>query len=98
MWLGANAPGRFTGLVLANPAANFPPPDLWRGRADAVRTSGIAPLVEATLERWFTKAFRQASSKRLNEIGQMLLSASTEGYASCCGVLAEADLLPQLGR
>ena len=98
MWLGANAPARFDGLVLANTAANFPPPDLWKGRADAVRASGMAPLVEPTLDRWFTKAFRQTSPERVAEIGQMLLSTSVEGYASCCGVLAEADVTPQLGR
>ena len=98
MWLGANAPARFDGLVLANTAANFPPPDLWKGRADAVRVSGMAPLVGPTLDRWFTKAFRQTSPERVAEIGQMLLSTSVGGYAACCEMLAEADVTPQLGR
>jgi 3-oxoadipate enol-lactonase len=98
MWLGANAPTRFDGLVLANTAANFPPPDLWKGRADAVRVSGTAPLVGPTLDRWFTKAFRQTSPERVAEIGQMLLLTSVGGYAACCEVLAEADVTPQLSR
>ncbi|MBR1256346.1 3-oxoadipate enol-lactonase [Bradyrhizobium sp. AUGA SZCCT0240] len=98
MWLGANAPARFDGLVLANTAANFPPPDLWKGRADAVRASGMAPLVEPTLDRWFTETFRKTSPKRVDEIGQMLQSTSINGYAACCGVLAEADMSSQLAR
>ena len=98
LWLGANAPRRFNGLVLANTAANFPPPDLWKGRSDAVRASGMAPLVEPTLDRWFTKPFRKTSPKRVGEIGQMLQSTSIKGYAACCGVLAEADMSSQLAR
>jgi len=98
MWLGANAPGRFDGLVLANTAANFPPADLWKGRADTVRSSGMATLVEPTLERWFTKAFREARPARVAEIGRMLISTSVAGYASCCEVLAQSDMLPELDR
>jgi pimeloyl-ACP methyl ester carboxylesterase len=98
MWLSANAPSRFAGIILANTAPNFPPPELWKGRAEAVRTSGMAPFVEPTLDRWFTRAFRETSPKRVAEIGQMLQSTSIEGYAACCDVLAQADMSRQLDR
>jgi 3-oxoadipate enol-lactonase len=98
MWLGVNAPKRLAGLILANTAANFPPPDLWKERAATVRSSGMAPLIEPTLERWFTRRFREAAPARVAEIGRTLLSTSVEGYASCCEVLAQSDMLPNLNR
>lgn len=98
MWLGANASRRLDGLILANTAANFPPAELWKGRAEAVRASGMAPLVGATLERWFTKAFRDEAPARVAEIGRTLSSTSVEGYATCCEVLAQSDMLPFLNR
>jgi 3-oxoadipate enol-lactonase len=98
MWLGANASDRFTGLVLANAAPNFPPPSLWKERAASVRTSGMAPLVKPTLDRWFTKRFQETAPARVAEIEQMFRSTTTEGYAACCEVLADADMAPQIGR
>ncbi|MFK4539717.1 3-oxoadipate enol-lactonase [Bradyrhizobium ottawaense] len=98
MWLGANAPRRMDGLILANTAANFPPSDLWTGRAATVRSSGMAPLVDSTLERWFTRRFRGAAPTRVAEIGRALLATSVEGYASCCEVLAQSDMLSDLSR
>lgn len=96
IWLGANRGERLTGLVLANTAANFPPASMWRDRAAAVRTSGMSSLVPATLERWFTTAFRERSPARIAQMAEMIGATPSEGYAGCCDVLAVADLRPRL--
>jgi 3-oxoadipate enol-lactonase len=96
LWLGAACPERLNGLILANTAANFPPPGLWRERAAAVRADGTAPLVDATLDRWFTKTFQARQPERVAEIGRMIAATPPEGYAACCEVLAATDLRPHL--
>lgn len=91
MWLGANAPKRFSGLVLANTASRFPPPQLWKERAAAVRSGGMSPLVGPTLDRWLTKRFQDVHSRRTTEIERMISSTSVDGYSACCEILAGAD-------
>lgn len=99
MWLAIHAPQRVTGLALANTAASFPPPTLWRERADAARASGsVAGFVEPTLGRWFTAGFRAAAPDRVAAIGRAIAATPAAGYAAACEVLAETDLLPELGR
>jgi pimeloyl-ACP methyl ester carboxylesterase len=98
MWLGANASDRFAGLVLANTALDFPPPSLWKERATSVRTGGMAPFVKPILDRWFTRRFQETAPARIAQIEQMVRSMTTEGYASCCEVLADADMAPQVSR
>jgi 3-oxoadipate enol-lactonase len=98
MWLGANAPERFSGFVFANTAPSFPPADIWRDRAAAVRKNGMLPLVQATLDRWLTKPFQGAEAARTADIGSMIASTPAEGYAACCEVLAEADESGSLAR
>lgn len=96
MWLGANRGERLAGLVLANTAANFPPASMWRDRAAAVRTNGMGSLVQATLDRWFTPAFRERAPARIAQMAEMIGATPSEGYAGCCDVLAVADLRPRL--
>ena len=96
MWLGANRSERLAGLVLANTAANFPPASMWQDRAAAVRINGMSALVSPTLDRWFTKAFREREPERIKQMAEMIGATSSEGYAGCCDVLAVADLKPSL--
>lgn len=95
-WLGVNHAARFDGIALANTAANFPPATMWHDRAKAVRDGGMAPLVSATIERWFTKRFQEANPKRIAEVAAMISGTSAIGYARCCEVLAATDMLPSL--
>lgn len=98
MWLAANHPSRVAALVLANTAACFPPPSMWRERAAIARRDGLGPLVQATLDRWLTPQFQADHARRAAEIAAMIGSTPAEGYAQCCEVLAEADLRESLVR
>jgi 3-oxoadipate enol-lactonase len=91
-WLGGAFPERFDGLILANTAPNFPPPDLWTQRARAVRERGMQQLVGATLERWLTKGFRDKHPERTADVARMVEATSAEGYARCSELLASTDL------
>ncbi|WP_029003810.1 3-oxoadipate enol-lactonase [Azorhizobium doebereinerae] len=96
MWLGAHVPDRVAGLVLANTAANFPPPGMWEERARAALERGLAPFVAPALERWFTAGFRAAAPERVAQIARVIGATSPAGYAGCCRILAHADVGPDL--
>lgn len=98
MWLGLHAPDRVSGLILANTAANFPPETMWRERAAAVRQNGVASLVEGSLERWVTARYRAACPARVAQLARMIETTAPAGYAGCCDILAETNLLPELSR
>ena len=98
MRVGASHPERLNGLILANRAANFPPPAMWHDRAVMVRANGMAPLLDPTIDRWFSKTYQTAHPERIAAIRAMVAANSPEGYASCCEVLAAADMKPFLSE
>lgn len=91
MWLGANAPQRLDKLILSNTACYMPARELWDERIKTARERGMAPLVEATLERWFTKEFREREPESIARMRAMLLSTSPQGYASCGEAIRDMD-------
>lgn len=91
MWLLANAPGRLNKVILANTAAAMPPPDLWNGRIRSLRRNGMAAIVEATIDRWFTRTFREAEPQTIRRVREMILSAPPEGNIACAAAIRDMD-------
>jgi 3-oxoadipate enol-lactonase len=91
MWLGANAANRIDKLVLSNTASYFPDRTMWDGRIKIARDKGLAALVDATIERWFTAQFRQRSPQAVARIREMFLSTDLEGYVGCGGAIRDMD-------
>jgi len=60
--LGARSGARFESLTLCATFADAPR-QLWADRVEAVRSTGVAPLVEGTIERWFTPEFQSCATK-----------------------------------
>jgi 3-oxoadipate enol-lactonase len=67
-------------------------------RIDTARHSGLAPLVEATLERWFTPAYRVECSEVMAWIAWMIQGTSVEGFIGCCRALQTLDTSRKLDR
>ncbi|MFN2628221.1 MAG: alpha/beta fold hydrolase [Gaiellaceae bacterium] len=86
MWLAANAPERIDRLVLSSTSSRFGPPEVWRQRAELVRNEGTAPLVDATMDRWFTPRFQDREPFR-----RMLLETQCDDYGACCEAIAAWD-------
>ena len=97
MWLAANAPQRVNKLVLSSTAAKIGNPEMWNARIDAVRKQGMKPIAAATMERWFTPAFRAHNPQVVASIQRMVESTNPEGYASCCAAVRDFDFREQLG-
>lgn len=97
MALAAGCPDRVERVVLACTTARFGTPGVWQERAALVRREGVGAVVEAALERWFTKGFRQRRPEVIQAYREHYLRTTTDGYAGCCDALAGWDFRDQLG-
>jgi 3-oxoadipate enol-lactonase len=91
LWLAAHAAERFERFVICNAVPWLGPPEALQARAAVVRREGLAGMVEATLERWFTLDFRRREPQAVQAIRAAFLATPTEGYAACCEALAGFD-------
>jgi 3-oxoadipate enol-lactonase/4-carboxymuconolactone decarboxylase len=86
-------PKRVNALVLANIASSINPAD-WEARAQLVRKDGIGFLVEPSMERFLSEAFRQTDVSQAGRIRSALSSVDPQGYAACCMAIATTPTLP----
>jgi 3-oxoadipate enol-lactonase len=91
MWLGTNAPDRVERLVLSNTTARFASPQPWEDRIKTVREKGLAALVDVTMERWFTKEFRERHDDKVKPVRDTLLKTPPQGYIGCCEAIRDMD-------
>jgi len=98
MRVAVQHPQRVARLVLANTSAHMPPPSLWQSRIDTLRRDGIAGLVSAILERWFTPQFRAAAPEQVEMVRAMLLRVDPASYAAACAAIRDMDQRPDLPR
>ncbi len=91
-------PDKVRSLCLCDTACAMPPASLWQERIDMARRDGIAALLPATLERWFTKAFRESGDQRLDKVREMILGTQVEGYIGCAGAIRDMDLCGRLAE
>ncbi|HEX5598371.1 MAG TPA: alpha/beta fold hydrolase [Micromonosporaceae bacterium] len=91
--LAAHHPELVDALVLVDTVATYPPEQVarWQERAALVRTAGTAPIIEATLQTWFTADFLATDSPQIELVRTMLTAVDPEGYARACETLAGAD-------
>ncbi|MCX7684677.1 MAG: 4-carboxymuconolactone decarboxylase [Acetobacteraceae bacterium] len=92
--MAATAPDRVPSLMLCDTALEFPPPEGWQQRMEAVRAGGMAAIADAVLARWV----RDASLPSSQGLLRMLLTTPPAGYASAAAALRDARAAPLLGR
>jgi 3-oxoadipate enol-lactonase len=97
-WLGANAPNRIDKLILSNTSSYFPDKAMWEGRLKLVREKGLAAIVDANMERWFTKGFRERSPQAIGKMREMFVATKVEGYAGCGEAIRDMDHRPLLAK
>ena len=99
-WLGANAGDRLEKLILSNTSSFIGDPDLWNDRIAAARSAaGMDGIVDAIIERWFTRGFIEHSPDEVKRVQQMILTTPGHGYAGCCAAIRDMDqrnILPQI--
>ena len=71
--------------------------DLWAQRIDTVRAANsLAPLADATVERWLTDAFKAKNPGRWQQIRDTVVGTTPAGYLGCCAAILDFDFVPQL--
>lgn len=92
-------PRYMASLVLCDTTSRYPEgtDKMWEERIATVRAGGTGPLVEATLERWFTAPFRAARPDVMARIGAMIRETSAEGYIGCGAAVPTIDTTARLG-
>ncbi len=98
MWLGANASDRIERAVLANTGAYYADKQPWHDRMKLVEERGMQAIADGTMERWFTKGFREREPAKVARLRQMVLSTPVDGYLGCCAAVRDMDHRPLLGR
>lgn len=89
--LAAKRPDLVTALVLCDTAHKIGTAEMWNARIDAVTASGIGPMSDAIMERWFTPAYRVPENAAFVGYTAMLTRTTVDGYAGTCAALRDAD-------
>ena len=92
--LAAKAPELLASLILTDTASQMSQ-TVWDERIAAIRKAdSIAGTVDATMERWFTKPFRDRDPAAIAGIRNMYGRTPVAGYLGCAVAIRNMDLRP----
>lgn len=86
------APDRVGSLVLCCTAPRMGDAAMWNARIEAARNTGMQPLADAVMERWFSPGFRSQRATELAGWRNLFLRTDPIGYANTCATLRDTDL------
>ena len=89
---------RFRTLALCDTSSRVPPEaqPVWNERMATARGQGMEPLVEPTVERWFSSAFRAREAGEVDKVRAMIRATKVDGYCGCCAAIARLDLTDRI--
>jgi 3-oxoadipate enol-lactonase len=70
----------------------------WQDRIDLSHEKGMEPLIQPTMERWFTEDFRSKGTQEAKAIAEMISTTSVNGYAGCAAAIQNLDYLDSLEK
>ena len=97
--LALKAPELFASLSLCDTSSRIPPEakPLWDERVHTAETKGMEPLVEGTLNRWFTAPYKAKGGLVIDTVKTMIRSTPPAGYIGCCQAISGLNLTDQIG-
>ena len=89
---------RVASITACNCVAAYGPDGIkvWEDRMAAVSKTGLEPILDATLERWFTGPTRAARPDDMAAVRAMIAATPVQGYLGCCGALQQLNYLDRL--
>ena len=97
MTLGLNAPSRISALVLVCTSARMDR-QVWDARIAAVRSQGMAAVVDPVMARFFSEDFCRDHAEEVAAIRARFLRLNPEGYAGCCAAIRDMNLLDRIAE
>ena len=89
--LGTHHADRLISLVLCDTAAHLGPKEIWEERMAAVREQGMAGLVDAFIDRWFTKPGQKRMPDEIKKVRAMISATPVPGFCGCCCAIRDMD-------
>ncbi|MGH8740432.1 MAG: alpha/beta fold hydrolase, partial [Burkholderiales bacterium] len=91
-------PGIFESLTLCDTTSRYPAAaaGMWQERIRIAESQGLKPLVQPTIERWFTEPFRKNRADEVKKIAAQIEKTPVPGYAGCCHAIPKIDLTARL--
>jgi 3-oxoadipate enol-lactonase len=99
--LALDHPSRVLSLMLCSTSPNAVPggEGMWLERFNAVRAAGtVEPVADASMDRWFTPAFKTRDPARWKQIRDAISNTSIPGYISAATAVMKFDVIDQLPR
>lgn len=98
--LALETPNRLLSLVLCDTTSRIPADatPAWDERIRISGSEGMAPLVDPTIARWFTRDFRERRSDIVDRIRDLIRNTTPEGYIGCCHAISSLDVTNALER
>ncbi len=89
--LGSHYGDRLISLTLSSTAAHMAPKEAWDERIATVRKHGMTVVVDATINRWFTKPGQTRLASTVEKIRRTISNTPIEGFCSCCAAIRDMD-------
>lgn len=91
-------PGAFQSMTLADTTSRYPAEAaaMWQERIRIAETKGMEPLVQPTLERWFTEPFRKSQPEAVKRVASLIVRTPVKGYAGCCAAIPKINVTARL--
>jgi len=90
---------RLASAMLCDTSPQTPPgaAEAWAPRIEAVKKAkSVAPLADATMERWFTDAYKPRNTGRWKQIHATIAATTPAGYLGCAAAILNFDFVPKL--
>ena len=92
MRLSTVRPDLVSSLVLCDTAPKIGTEPMWEERMEIARRDGMAGLLKANMERWFTRNFHTHHTAELDGYSNMFLRVPIEGYLGTAAAIRDTDL------
>jgi 3-oxoadipate enol-lactonase len=91
-------PGVLQSLTLCDTTSRYPAAaaPLWQDRIRVAESQGLKPLVQPTLERWFTEPFRKGKPEEVKKVAAQIEKTPVAGYVGCCHAIPKIDVTARL--
>lgn len=98
MGMALDAPDRLERIVVADCRADAPPAyvALWDGVVATALERGVEPVVDASLERWFSPRFRAGGAPVVDRVRARALRTPVDGLVGCARAVQSLAYLPRL--
>lgn len=98
--IALNHPERLKSLSLCDTAAILPEDadPVWQERIDLARRGGMTPLIQSTLERWFTPPYLVLKPPIVDVIRRHILATPVDGYVGCSEAIRRLNYLDRLSE